>query len=221
MNGAHDMGGMHGFGSIDPEQNGHSFHHDWERRIFAITLATGALGQWNLDVMRSARENVPAARYLNNSYFQIWFDATVAMLVSRQLVSLDELAGATPVAAQPQTLRILTGDAVEGALARGAPSLRPCLSEARFRLGDRVQTRQLNPATHTRLPRYCRGRTGTVIAAHTTHVFPDTNATGEGENPQWLYTVEFDASELWGTHTTASSVCVECWESYLNPAEPA
>jgi nitrile hydratase len=52
---------------------------------------------------------------------------------------------------------------------------------------------------------------------HGTHVFPDTNAIGLGEQPQWLYTVRFDSAELWGRDTTAASVCVDCWEPYLEP----
>jgi nitrile hydratase len=219
MNGVHDMGGMHGFGNIEPQNNGQSFHHDWERRIFAVTLASGALGRWNLDVMRAARESLPAPQYLSSSYFQIWFAATVSMLVSRGLVTAVEVASGKACEVAEQGLRILSEAAVDGVLASGGPSLRPSSAKASFQVGEQVRTRLINPTTHTRLPRYCRGKIGTVIAAHSTHVFPDSNAIGQGENPQWLYTVEFDAIELWGPDTTASSVCVDCWESYLAPSE--
>ena len=76
----------------------------------------------------------------------------------------------------------------------------------------------MNPPTHTRLPRYCRGKSGRIVAVRGTHVFPDQNALGHGEQPHWLYTVRFDATALWGPDTTATSVCVDCWEPYLDAA---
>jgi hypothetical protein len=78
-----------------------------------------------------------------------------------------------------------------------------------------VRTRIMNPTTHTRLPRYCRGKRGTITHLHGAHVFPDANVRGQGEAPQWLYTVRFEASELWGADTTATAVHVDCWEPYL------
>ena len=100
-------------------------------------------------------------------------------------------------------------------LARGAPTKRARAEPALFGVGGRVRTRIVNPATHTRLPRYCRGKRGTIIAVHGAHVFPDANACGRGEAPQWLYTVRFDATELWGPDTTAAAVYVDCLEPYL------
>ncbi len=78
-----------------------------------------------------------------------------------------------------------------------------------------MRTRTINVPTHTRLPRYCRGKQGTIMAIHGAHVFPDSNALGLGEQAQWLYTVRFSAAELWGADTTATAVHVDCWESYL------
>jgi hypothetical protein len=77
-----------------------------------------------------------------------------------------------------------------------------------------VRTRNISPEGHTRLPRYARGRIGEVIAVHGTHVFPDSNAHGKGEDPQWLYTVRFGARELWGKDTK-DAVCIDLWEPYL------
>jgi nitrile hydratase len=113
-------------------------------------------------------------------------------------------------------------DQVAAALLRGSPVSRPAAAEAAFNVGDMVRTRQIHPLTHTRLPRYCRGKRGRIVAVHGVHVFPDASAIGLGERAQWLYTVRFDASELWGADTTASSVCVDCWEPYLDKsnAEP-
>jgi nitrile hydratase subunit beta len=216
MNGAQDLGGMQGFGPIHPEDDLSLFHADWERRMLAITLAMGATGKWNIDTSRAARESLPPAQYLGSSYFEIWFEGLQRLLLSTGLATAEEIeAGQTKTATSPVP-RVLMADQVPGALLRGSPVDRPATAEARFKVGDVVRTRQMHPSTHTRLPRYCRGKRGSVIATHGAHVFPDTNAIGLGEQPQWLYTVRFDAAELWGTDTTATSVCVDCWEPYLD-----
>jgi nitrile hydratase beta subunit len=217
MNGPHDLGGAMGFGPVLPDPDDAVFHAPWEKRAFAITLAAGFLGRWNIDMARSVRESLPPARYLAASYYEIWALALERLLVERGLVAADEieaghalhdpLPGVTPVAA----------GAVAAVLARGGPTERPSHAAARFAPGDRVRARNIHPAGHVRLPRYVRGHLGEVVAVHGVHVFPDTHARGEGEQPQWLYTVAFDGTELWGLDTTAASVRVDCWESYLEP----
>ncbi|NML99426.1 nitrile hydratase subunit beta [Paraburkholderia sp. RP-4-7] len=216
MNGAQDLGGMQAFGPIRAEADVSLFHADWERRVLAITLAMGAVGKWNIDMSRAARESLPPAQYLSSGYYQIWFEGLKKLLLSTGLATAEEIATGESRNATAPVPRVLMASEVPAALLRGSPVDRPAAAAARFKVGDRVQTRQLNPSTHTRLPRYCRGRWGHIIAVHGAHVFPDANAVGLGEQPQWLYTVRFDASELWGTDTTAASVCVDCWESYLD-----
>jgi hypothetical protein len=88
------------------------------------------------------------------------------------------------------------------------------LAQAGLDVGDKVRTRNINPSGHTRLPRYARGRAGESVAVHGTHVFPDSNAHGKGEDPQWLYTVRFSARELWGKDTK-DTVMIDLWEPYL------
>jgi nitrile hydratase len=223
MNAAHDMGGMQAFGPVEFEAcdapGASPFHADWERRVLAVTLAMGATGQWNIDTSRAARESLPPAQYLSSSYYEIWFEGLKKLLIAKGLASADEIAAGRAHAAAAPGVRVLKAADVSAALLRGAPVERPAPSPARFATGDIVRTRQMNPATHTRLPRYCRGRLGRVIAVRGAHVFPDRNALGHGEDPQWLYTVRFNAAELWGADTTASSVCVDCWEPYLDPAQ--
>ena len=216
MNGAQDLGGMQSFGPIRPEADALIFHADWERHALALTLAMGAVGKWNIDMSRAARESLPPAQYLASSYFEIWFEGLKKLLLDKGLATAEEIASG--VSSSPGMLvpRVLMASEVAAALRRGSPVDRPAVTEARFKVGDEVLTRQFNPSTHTRLPRYCRGRRGRIIAVHAPHVFPDTNAIGLGEQPQWLYTVRFDASELWGKDTTAASVCVDCWEPYLD-----
>ena len=115
--------------------------------------------------------------------------------------------------------RVLAGSEVPAVLTRGGPVEREAPRPARFATGDRVRTRMINPRGHTRLPRYARGRAGVIERVHGCHVFPDSNAHGRGEDPQWLYTVRFSASELWGPDADpASSVTIDAFEPYLEPA---
>ncbi len=216
MNGAQDLGGMQAFGPVRPEPDEPRFHADWERRVLALTLAMGATGKWNIDMSRAARESLPPAQYLASSYYEIWFAGLKTLLIGAGLATAAEIeAGVSRTAAMPVP-RVLSADQVPAAMARGSPVERPAPAAARFAVGDLVLTRQLHPRTHTRLPRYCRGKRGQIIKVHGAHVFPDTHAIGQGEQPHWLYTVRFEAAELWGADTTASAVCVDCWEPYLD-----
>jgi nitrile hydratase beta subunit len=221
MNGAQDLGGQHGFGPVRPEADEPVFHDAWERRAFALTLAMGASGAWNLDQARHARESLPPVQYLSSGYYRIWHDALVRLMRERGLVTEAELADGRLREPPGALARTLALEAVAATLARGSPTDRPASAPARFAVGDAVRTVRMNPAAHTRLPRYARGCIGTIESLHGAHVYPDTHARGEGERPQWLYTVRFDARELWGRDTTASSVCVDCWEPYLEPAAGA
>ena len=218
MNGAQDLGGMQGFGPVTREHDDTHFHESWEPRAFALTLAMGATGSWNLDQGRFARESLPPAQYLASTYYRIWFEALLKLMLERGQVTEAELADGQVREAPRPLARVLRADAVAQVLAQGSPTQRAESAAARFGIGDLVMARNMHPSTHTRLPRYVRGKCGTVVSLHGTHVFPDTHARGEGESPCWLYTVRFDARELWGEDTTASAVFVDCWEPYLERA---
>jgi nitrile hydratase len=219
MNGAHDMGGMQGFGPVEPEPNEPVFHADWEKRAFALTLAMGMPGQWNIDMSRFARENRNPREYLSMSYYQIWFAALETMLKERDLVADAEIVAGHSLHPPIPGKRVLSPGDVLKVLHRGGPTERETATQASFRPGDRVRAKNINPPTHTRLPRYVRGRVGTIERVIGFHVFPDSNAQGAGENPQWLYTVVFGGRELWGADTDPGvTVSVDAWESYLLPA---
>jgi nitrile hydratase beta subunit len=219
MDGAHDMGGTKGFGPVTPEPNEPVFHAEWERRAFALTLAMGTPGQWNLDMSRFARENRAPDDYLGKTYYQLWLAGLERLMQERGLVSKDELdAGRVLQPARPVE-RTLDVERVRATLSRGGPTERKPKAPARFKLGDKVRTRNMHPPTHTRLPNYVRGHLGTVELVHGCHVFPDSNSLGEGENPQWLYTVRFDGRELWGEGSDPTlAVSVDAFEPYLEPA---
>ena len=115
--------------------------------------------------------------------------------------------------------RVLKAADAPAVLAKGGPCDRPVAAPARFRTGDRVRTKNFNPTGHTRLPRYARGRNGMIEAVRDGFVFPDSNAHGKGENPQWVYTVVFDGAEIWGEDADPTLVVsIDAWESYLEPA---
>jgi len=215
MNGGQDLGGMQTFGPVQPEPEGSPFHATWERRVHALSLAMGATGKWNIDMSRAARESLPPAHYLASTYYEKWLEGLKTLLVETGLATAEEIERGKSLMPAAPVPRVLMADQVGAALARGNPVERPARSAARFAVGDTVRTRLMNPLTHTRLPRYCRGKPGTIVARHGAHVFPDANAIGQGEQPHWLYTVRFDAADLWGQDTTATSVYVDCWEPYL------
>ncbi|MGY6273849.1 nitrile hydratase subunit beta [Achromobacter denitrificans] len=215
MNGVHDMGGAQCYGPIDIEKNEPVFHSEWEKRAFALTLAMGTLGKWNLDKTRSTRESLPPQVYLSSSYYQIWFEGLLEMSVKAGLITEEEARDGVLREPPMQGLAPLQAKDVEPLFSRGWPSTREPSKPARFAVGDRVHTKAMAPTTHTRIPQYCRNKPGVVVAVHGVHVFPDKNATGDGEQPDWLYTVRFDARELWGEDSTASAVHVDCWEPYL------
>jgi nitrile hydratase beta subunit len=222
MNGAHDLGGMHGFGHInaEPEAEEPVFHADWEKRVFAMQLAVGALRKWNSDISRHARERQHPVDYLGHSYYENWLAGLEKLLVETGLVTAEELASGK--AAQPAGEDLLKhrlqAKEVITTLTRGSPATMPADTPPRFRPGDRVRALNRHPTGHTREPRYVRGRVGVIHEYHGTHVFPDLSAEGVRVG-RHLYCVCFEAPELWGENANGNSaVYVDLWEDYLEPA---
>jgi nitrile hydratase len=219
MNGAQDLGGMMGFGPVAAEADESWFHAQWERRAFALTLAMGATGAWNLDMSRHARESLAPAEYLASTYYEIWTKGVEKLSVQQGLVTAEELTEGRALAPSAPVPHVLKAENVASALARGAPTERPAGAPARFAAGDRVLTRNMHPRGHTRLPRYARGKHGVIERVNGVFVLPDANAHGRGESPQWLYTVRFAGIELWGADADPTlTVSIDAWESYLEPA---
>jgi len=220
VNGVHDMGGMDGFGAVEPEPREPVFHAPWEGRVMALMRATIRAGAWNLDMFRDARENQPAAFYLTSSYYKSWAMSIETLMLEHGLASREEIENGHAHSPAPQARRTVLRptDIRDKGLRRGTYS-RPALAAALFKVGDRVRAKNIHPSTHTRLPRYARGHVGSVERVHGCHVFPDSSARGLGEDPQWLYTVAFAARELWGADADPSlKVSIEAFEPYLEPA---
>ncbi len=216
MNGPHDLGGQMGFGPVAPEVNEPYFHGEWEKRALGITLACGAFGAWNIDESRHARENIPPAAYLSVSYYEIWMRALEVLLERHGFVEGAEIDAGKATIAPATPKRVLSADMVAPMLAKGGPCDRPVETAPVFVVGEMVRTRNFNPETHTRLPRYARAKTGVIEAVQGSFVFADDNAHGKGENPEWVYTVVFDGGEIWGEGADPTlTVSIDAWESYL------
>lgn len=218
MNGPHDLGGQMGFGAVAPEKNEPYFHAEWEKRALGVTLTAGGMGHWNIDESRHARESLHPADYYASSYYEIWIKALETLLQRHGFVTAVELAEGRSLGAGTIPKRKLAAADVPDVLARGGPCNRPVETKARFQTGDRVRTINMNPTGHTRLPRYARGKVGVIDAVREGFVFPDSNAHGQGEQPQWVYTVLFDGREIWGEASDPQlTVSIDAWESYLEP----
>lgn len=218
MNGAHDMGGAHGFGPVAEQDHEPIFHGEWEARTLGLNLAAAG-GQWNIDASRFAREDTPPADYLSRSYYEMWLYGLEKLVVETGMVTSDELSAARDGAHfDAVTEPRLAPDAVESAMRRGGSARVDAVVDPVFEQGQRVRVRVSAPRGHTRCPRYVRGHVGVIDRDHGVFVFPDTNAHGLGTNPQHVYAVRFEAEELWGTESQGGAVYVDLWDDHLEPA---
>src|SRR2546426_3228803 len=212
------MGGMHGMGPVVIEKNEPVFHAEWEARVYALQRATGFHGKWNIDMSRFSRERMPPAAYLAATYYERWLFGLQKLLVEQGLVTAQELATGRAATTSGKTVVLRASDVatqMHGRLsARVAADVPP-----KFKPGDAVVARKINPVGHTRLPRYVRGRRGTIHIDHGVFTFPDTNAMGGDPKPQHCYSVRFEARELWGPEGGArDSVYLDLFDDYLDAA---
>jgi nitrile hydratase subunit beta len=219
MNGVHDMGGMHGFGPVLPEENEPVFHAPWEGRVLGMNRLMGAWRRWSIDASRHSIERLPPADYLRFSYYEKWLEAMINRMLALRMITPEELASGHKAAGTEMASPPVTTDTVMQIVTAAGSYQRDIATNPRFAAGDRVRARTINPEGHTRLPRYARGRQGVIERDHGAHVFPDSNAHSAGEAPQTLYTVRFTARELWGAAANpADHVSLDLWDDYLEPA---
>ena len=212
------MGGMHGFGPIERDEL--TFHHEWEKRQHALSALTRTAGLRNIDEGRHAIERMPPAAYLRATYYERWAAALETNMVENGVLTQAKIdARAAAFVADPAAAPTRRPDpAIAARLRADRSNLLPVPDgpAPRFAAGDRVRAKNLNPDGHTRLPRYARGKRATVDRAHGAHVLPDAHAHGQGPIPQPLYSVRFDAAELWGPQADGrGAVYLDLWESYL------
>ena len=226
MNGVHDLGGTDGLGPIIVEPDEPVFHSDWERAVFAMLPATFAAGFFNLDQFRHGIEQMPPAEYLASRYYEHWLHTIEHHALRTGAIEREELEERTrhflehpeaplPEKQSPELIGLMETVCANGGSARREPS-----APARFDVGDRVRIVDDHPYGHTRRPRYIRGRVGVVSGIGGSFIYPDSAAAGEGEDPHWVYTVRFDATELWGEGVAEpnNSIYIDTWEPYLQAA---
>ena len=217
MNSIHDLGGMQGFGPVGPEDEEPAFHMDWEGRVLGLQRSILSLGLWNIDVFRHAQEKIRPIDYLSWSYYERWMRTLTATALERGIFDEEELrtgkglSDGSLIVQKKLTMKDINKAFLRGNFERIGDS------EPEFSIGNLVVTKQTYTTGHTRLPRYARDKLGTVIAIRGRHVFPDSVVDQESEDPQWLYTVEFEGCELWGeaVDPTVSNL-IDAFEPYLS-----
>lgn len=218
MNGVHDMGGLQGMGPVPYEKNEPVFHAPWEGRVYALNRATAAFRKWNLDAFRYSIEVLPPTDYLRMSYYERWLVALEGRVVKYGLVTQEEMETGKAAPGSARATPALTLKTSSHWLNRGIASSEDPGVPARFEVGQRVRARNINPIGHTRLPRYARGKTGSITRDHGVYIFPDTNAHFQGEKRQHVYSVRFAARELWGEEVSPlDAIYIDMWDDYLEP----
>jgi nitrile hydratase len=219
MDGAHDLGGMQGFGAVVVPGAEAAYHEPWEARVFALHALIGIQDLGAGPSGRATREQMPAADYLAASYYQRWLwsaerrlersGAIEAGEVERMMERL-EAGEPAPHRHDPELARRAVA-----AVREAAPPLPPATS-ARFAVGDQVRVRRMRPRRHTRCPRYVRGARGRIERVHGLDGLPERSAYGEPATPEPVYAVAFDSRDLWGQDASpAWTVLVDLWERYL------
>ncbi len=221
MDGVHDMGGMHGFGPIRPTPQEPPFHQPWEGRVHGMVIAASVAGV-GLPYGRPYQERLDAAIYLTVPYYQRWLLSLEQRLTAIGAVTRDEVDAYEARIAlhrrEPATSNPELAERCQAVL-RPFEVVDPSEPVHRFAVGDRVRARRDHPAGHTRLPRYVRGVTGSVLALRPPQLVLDAVAQGEDVvEPQ--YSVIFRPTDLWGDDTEPGrgSVVVDLWERHLEAA---
>ena len=224
MSRVHDMGGRFGDPEVEPEPQGiPQFAADWHGRALALTIAAGAHGKWNIDMSRHARECLAPKDYTRFSYYEKWLAGLADILVQTGVLKPEDLLEEGQSEQHHLAARTLTKNNVAAALAKGGPANREGGPKPAFAVGQPVRTRRLaenalNNGGHTRLPDYASDARGQILRLHGTHVLPDSSAHQQGDAPEPLYAVVFDASELWAfPEHPKDKVVLDLWQSYLVP----
>ena len=212
MNGIHDLGGMHGFGQVDVERGEPVFHDRWEGSVLGMVYQVVGYGWANIDTFRHGIERTHPVDYLTLGYYGRWRASLERILVERGVLAPGDVDARLAGEAVPPPPPPSPPGEIEYGFERRTDAA------PRFRVGDPVRARVASPDGHTRLPRYVAGRRGSVDAVRAPYVFPDSNAHRRGENPQYLYSVRFDGTELWGDAAEpGTSVRIDLFEPYLEP----
>lgn len=205
MDGVHDLGGTNGFGRVEPEPNEPVFHESWEPIGYALAfVGAGEMRIFTIDEVRHAIERMEPRHYLGSTYYERMITGVAALFVEKGVITAEELerraGGRFPLATPPGP----------------GQAARP--ESKNFQPGDRVVVTREHIRAHARMPKYVRGKTGTVL--HRAHEFPFAGSAGHGVAAKLepTYHVRFDARDLWSDADANASVVVDLWESYLDHA---
>lgn len=218
MNGVHDLGGMDNFGPIVREQGEPVFHEDWERQIFTLTIAMMATGYFKIDEIRRTAELIPPAQYLSVTYYEKWLLALENILPEKDVLTREEIESGESLRQGAGTvLPSISKENIQYAMTNPLPVNLDIDLDAKFKVGDQIIAKNINPFHHTRLPRYIRGKQGIIEQDHGVFLLPDTNAHGGPDKPQHVYNVRFSAKELWGDDAhPKDSIYIDLFDDYMD-----
>jgi nitrile hydratase len=223
MDTVHDIGGRQGFGPVrwQEDHDEETFHEEWQARGFAMCMCMfagwrGKTDMWTLDWFRHVRERIDPIDFLTRDYYDQWVQSLAATVIDNGTIRMEELvpsAASGEKSVRADTRKIGSMAKISATNGNEATSDKPA-----FSVGQRVRTKMSIAAFHTRLPAYVRGRTGVIEEYHGFQPLADASARGVIK-PEPLYTVAFDAAELWPeAQARRERVFVDAWESYLAPA---
>ena len=221
MSGIHDMGGVPGYGRVEPEEDEPVFHSEWEGRIFGLVISVKD------GLSRPRLESLDPNEYLSG-YYQRWMIALERGLIERGVLSAEELEAKTncfrndPEASPTRNVNPALTERVRTDMYRQRQVRRTPARLPAFVVGDRVRARRIQHGGHTRLPGYVQGKRGVVGAIYAAYDFPDDIPGDEVAPAQHLYSVRFDGPEVWGASAeSGTALYIDMWEGYLDPIETA
>jgi hypothetical protein len=209
VEGAHDLGGIGGFGPVRTDDGDLTHHEPWELRAQVLALAA----------CRGARpwiERLDPATYLTTTYYGRWLLAAERAVIDKEIVSSAALAeaqqqvrdGAEPPVVYDATLR------EQPAPRQLTPYPKAAARDPHFGVGDSVRVRRIyEPDRHHRVPRYVRGVVGTIE-----RICGDEHINGHRTNVvEALDTVRFSSGDVWGERGDEAPfvILVDLWQSSL------
>jgi nitrile hydratase len=227
QNGPHDVGGVRGFGAVDPSPDDAAYPEGWEGACIAGIIAAIGAGAFNVDEFRARIEELPPAAYWSMGYYRRWFHTLERNLVlhgtltEREIAArVEELSGGGAEPPRRDDPELFA--AIDELLDHGAPLHREVPKPPLFAAGDRVRTKRLEVnrpgEEHTRLPGYAQGRSGVVERQYPAMTLPDANVRHE-DVAEYVYAVSFAASDLWPDGDSRTRVSADLFESYMEPEE--
>jgi nitrile hydratase len=230
MHGPHDLGGRDGIGPIAVEflEPGiPDWRYPFEGRMHAVTAMAIAKGAFNLDEQRHGIELMKWSEYLDSTYYAHWLYSVETLLNDKGYISHEEIdqrmaelgePKMTPHPEKPATLSPFAQQMVD-VLWKGTPHDLPAEAPPIYGVGSEVLVRNLNEATHNRLPGYLNKTRGVIAKQYGAFHDPAASAHEQTDRPHHLYMVRFSATELWGEDTVEDfDLYADLFEGYLEPA---